>query len=356
MAIQWADDFSRYGTGSDSRLKMLDGLPYAEVATSGGGGTVVDDPDPNDDGRAFELNRSQTGLRIALTTVVSSGLVGSASRFWLSNLPTSSLDRAPIIQILDGASDPIVRAVVEPNGSIVVEGEISGSLTEVADTVNPVVSPGAWQHIEIKHNVNGGTGALYVDGVEELTWEGVDTFQAEQFRYSVKIGSGTGVVAYIKDLVNWDGSTTQNNDTLGTVFCLRLQPNADTALGGWTVSTGTEGWPLLDGDPDDSTYISAADSDPLPSPAEFGLTDLPPDITSVKGLVSVVRARKIDGGDGNLQTALSSNQTDYDNGADRPITSAFAYWFDVSELDPADASAWTPVDVDSATIRVDRTA
>jgi hypothetical protein len=111
---------------------------------------------------------------------------------------------------------------------------------------------------------------------------------------------------------------------------------------------------ITDGRPNDLTYMSAADS-PLPSPMRFEMENLPPDITSVRALITVVRHRKIDGGDGNVQTALSPNGTNWDNGADRPITTAFQYDFDVSEVSPATGSAWTPVEVDNLKLRINRT-
>jgi hypothetical protein len=87
----------------------------------------------------------------------------------------------------------------------------------------------------------------------------------------------------------------------------------------------------------------------------FEMENLPPDITSVRALISVTRHRKIDGGDGNVQTALSPNGTNWDNGADRPITTAFQYDFDVSEVSPVTSSPWTPVEVDSLKLRINRT-
>ena len=104
-------------------------------------------------------------------------------------------------------------------------------------------------------------------------------------------------------------------------------------------------------DPNDADFISAGD--PPPSPAVFTVSNLPPDIVGVKALIPVVRARKIDGGDGNIQVGLTGTATDL--GADRPITTAFTYFWDVSELSPDTAAAWTPVEVDAVKLQIDRT-
>jgi hypothetical protein len=111
--------------------------------------------------------------------------------------------------------------------------------------------------------------------------------------------------------------------------------------------------------PDDASFISA-DSTP-PDAAEFTLTGLPDDITSVRAIIPVVRAAKVDGGDGSLQLSLSPNGTDYDTGPDTPITTAFTYWGNatapfVSDENPATSAAWTPSDFATGVrLKIDRT-
>lgn len=362
MAIQWADDFSRYGTGSASNTAMLDGLPYANVATgTDNRGTVQADPSTSITGRAFLLPPGaaatwQNQFRLALPNVVSSGTGRILCRMWQVDLPTMNVER-PTIGFQRGDNTPIVYASIEQNGSVTVMGRVAGVLTEIADTVNPVTSPSSWQHYEFEHNKTTGAGAFYVNGVQRLTWSGVDTADALEFaQITAAQGNTLGRLVYIKDLVIADSSGTENTGTIGTVFVRRLKPNADIALGAWVPSTGTTGFNLLAKDAvNDTTYLSANDT--LPSAdMRFDMENLPPDITSVRALITVVRSRKIDGGDGNLQTAISPDGTNWDNGADRPITPAFQYDFDVSELSPATATAWNPIEVDDLELRIDRTA
>jgi hypothetical protein len=357
MSIQWADDFSRYGTGNASRTAMLEGLPYANIVSgSGGRGEVHNDPDPNETGRAFRLPSGaptwQNQFRIALPTVIS-GTGRIALRWWLSNLPNSTAER-PTIGYQAGNGDIIVLMYVEQNGSITVQGQVSNVLTQVADSVNPVISPSSWNHVEFQHNRATGAGALYLNGVQILTWTGVDTADnLELVQITAASGNTLSLVAHIKDLVLSDSVGTVNNGVNGTVIVRRLSPSADNTLGGWTPSTGVTGFPLLDkAAPNDTTYMSADDTPP--APMAFALDNLPPDITSVRALLSVVRMRKIDGGDATVENSLSPNGTNWDAGADRPITSAFSYYFDVSELDPATSTAWSPTAVDSALLRIDR--
>jgi hypothetical protein len=107
------------------------------------------------------------------------------------------------------------------------------------------------------------------------------------------------------------------------------------------------------GGPTDTSYISAADT--LPAAAKFNMTDLPPDITSIRAAVSIGRMKKIDGGDCDMQMALSPNNTDWDSGTDRNITVADTWHWDVSHLSPATGVSWTPTEINNLIMRVDRT-
>lgn len=359
MAIQWADDFTRYGVGDQSRGHMLEGLPYASLGSLGSTGFVTDDPDPNESGLAYLIggngNDWWRDMRIALPTVVAAGTLGVAARMWIGTLPATTTDRPTLIHFQNGAATRIVYIRVELNGSIQIIARVADAEAVVADTVNPVVAPGQWNHYELEHNNATGEGTLWLNGVQLLTYTGVDTDeQLELVNFSRRNGSLLGASVYIKDLVIWDGTGSQNNTTAGTVIVRRLSPNADNTLGGWTPSTGSTAFDLLaKSDPDDTTYMEGDDTPPAPMIVD--LENLPPDITSVRALIPVVRMRKIDGGDATIQNALTPDGTNFDNGLDRPINTAFTYFFDVSELDPATAAAWTPLAVDGARLRIDRT-
>jgi hypothetical protein len=452
---------------------------------------VVADPDSNNLGGAcvrVAVSPSTfvpNAFRIALPTVVT-GTLGVACRQWFNALPGTANERPTIIGFQRSNLEYLVYADLRENGSIRIFGRVGGTNNvEVANSVNPLVGPSSWNHYEMVHNVGTGAGSFYINGVQKLTWSGIDTgFNIENVNFSANknLPANPTVYQYIKDLVIWDGTGTQNNSVMGTVLVKRLRPNADDTLGGWTPSYGSSGHNLVrdsipfnhliatgtpntsnniridntyyrfttgnvnagtpagtssnpwlvnrgsnaeqalsnlrkainasgipgtdystaltahptieadgvsadrlsvapkdgtssaftfaendanlswlstsnmitDGRPNDLTYMSAADS-PLPSPMRFEMEDLPPDITSVRALISVTRHRKIDGGDGNVQTALSPNGTNWDNGADRPITTAFQYDFDVSEVSPVTSLPWTPVEVDNLKLRIDRT-
>ena len=357
MAIQWADDFSRYGTGSGALTNMVDGLPWGNLGTISGG-EVAADPDPNESGRVYLIgangNNWDLDMRMALPTVVTAG-IGVATRFWIGSLPSTDNNRPSLIQFQDGSGNIEVYIRVEQNGSLQVICRVLGTLTVVADTVNPVVTTNAWNHFEFTFDDSAGTGVVYLNGVQILSYTGVDTGnQIELVNMSRRNGSDTGPSVYVKDFVVWDSTGSQNNTLAGTVVVRTLLPDGDQTLGGWTTSTGLTGFDLInETSPNDSDYIQAGD--PPPAASEFTLEDLPPDITSVRAVLPVVRARKTDGGDGRIQSAVTADGVNYDSGADRPVTTAFTYYFDVSEIDPADSNPWTPIDVDAMRLRIDRT-
>lgn len=105
--------------------------------------------------------------------------------------------------------------------------------------------------------------------------------------------------------------------------------------------------------PTDTSFISADDT--LPAAAEMTLSALPEDTTTVRGLISIVRAMNSDGGDGNLQVSLTPNGTDYAAGLDRVLTTAATFYKDVSVTSPATATAWTPAEVNNLRIKFNRT-
>jgi hypothetical protein len=351
MSIQWADDFGRYGIGSASDDRMRDGLPYNNWITQ-----CVADPDPLATGERCVFidngtnNNPLNENRIALPTPYA-GTVGVAARNWFYGFNSGSIRQCvAIFAAID--LTPLACCHVEPNGALTIRNGRTGAIID--ETVSPVISTNSWNHIETAYDGTTGAMEVRVNGITVLSGVAA-TLGTIAFAHPMKRidTGGGGQTIGVKDLVIWDDTGTQNNDFMGSVICRRFKPNADVTLGGWVPSTGAVGFSLLAKDaPNDTTYLSADDTPP--AAMEYGVENLPIDVTSVRGIVAVVRARKIDGGDANLQTALISNAA-VDNGADRPITTAFTYYFDISELSPDTAAPWTPVEFDAMTASVDRT-
>jgi len=346
------DNFSSYGL--DTSL-MLNG-PYAQVI-----GSLVDDPDPNADASSVVFrpagltgNNSLRKVLPALKTTVGVGL-----RLWMNNLASTGAAGASPVMFCDVNNTPLCCIDIDNTGRIKVHAGDPDAAVLVT-TSGPVILANAWHHIETKVTIGiAGHIEVRVDGLTVLD-ETVNTQNSglgavAQIVTTQNLGVfADGPTWQIKDYVIWDGSGSHNNDFLGSVQVINLRPNADISVG-WDKSGGSStGWDLLDDatPDDDSTYISA---DITPPPASsFELTDLPIDVSSVKAIQTMVRARKTDGGDGQLQTSVLSAGSEA-FGTDRPITVAYTYWYDLFETDPSTGALWTPDAVNAMGIKVNRT-
>jgi hypothetical protein len=344
MSIIFADDFKGYGANA---ALMLNGL-FAEV-----NGRLDADPDPNATGRVFHQyspSNPQTNLRRVLP--ISYSTVGVAYRFWLPALPGYD-GQSPRVGFSNAANALQFSVGVGSNGRFIVYNSGGGAIaySDIALTAN------AWHHIEMKATGNDVNGSLEirVDGISVFLNAALAIGAAasyNQFRFDFP-GQATNFDYYIKDLVVWVSTGTHNTDFLGTVSVIGMTTNSDVSLG-WTPSTGTTGWNLLDDSPpnDGVDYITAPF--PVPPASVFELSPLPLNVSSVRALITQVRARKQDGGDGNIQSGLISAGTEGD-GSNRPITTAFTYYEDVFEADPHTGATWTPGAADVAQFKINRT-
>lgn len=347
MAILHADNFNYYG-GLESY--MTNGI-YAEIL---GPSSLVADPDGISTTKVFKWNWNNSYMyRWVLPTAHATA--GIAQRIWLNNVPVDANSAPNIMQWADGTNTLIAALRVTPTGAF----EFYNNGVLIASSTGPVVSANGWYHVEAKLVCSTSGAATFearVEGVTAITASSFSTTSATCAQVRGSSGHGTSgfTTMYIKDLVIWDGSGSNNTDFLGSVLVFEMFTTSDTAFpAGWT-STDANGFSVLDNNPADDTnhYISADDSPP--AAAEFALTDLPSNITSVKALITRVRAAKSDGGDGKFKVSLHSGASD-DDGADRPITTTPTYWSDVSEIDPNTTTAWTPTSANAATLKLTRT-
>jgi hypothetical protein len=346
MAILFADDFKGYGTNP---AFLLNGL-YAQAGVG-----LVTDPDTNASGVVMQAQINGingTALRRVFPSNYTTA--GAAFRLWLAALPITTA-QTPAFLFSDASNVEQFYISITTTGAMQVRlGAAYG--TVLATTSGPVLVANAWNHIEFKAVASAtvGTIEIRVNGVPVAVFTTLNTgTQYSQFRIDKPNSVGATLDFYVKDLVVWNSTGSSNNNFLGTVSVVGMTPSSDISLN-WTPSTGTTGWNLLDNSPplDGTEYITAPF--PAPSPASFNLTDLPANVTSVRAMITQVRARKVDGGDGNIQASLLSGAATA-NGADRPITTAFTYYEDVFEVDPNTSAAWTPSAANAARLKINRT-
>jgi hypothetical protein len=366
MAIIWADFPSgQHGLYGTSTASMLNGI-WAETQSGSSGGTtaLANDPDSNigSAGRVlstFGGNVNASNGHSFARIVNPSGAqatTGVGFRLWMSSLPQgNSASGNAIVRFRTSANADIIYFQVQADGSI---GAYDSANTLLGSTA-PATTANAFQHVEIKvlRHASAGTAEVRVNGAVVLD---LDTLALGASDIGIiTIGSRPRTTSqatptnYWKDFVLWDGSGSEGNNFQGSVAVHDLYTDGDISLN-WTPSTGSTGWDLLDKTSvDDTTYIQAGD--PAPSPAVMSLTDLPADVTSVRALLPIVRAVKSDGGDCNIQVSLTPNNVDWDDGADRPMTTAFTFTWDVSHLSPDTSAAWTPAEVNDAYVKFNRT-
>jgi hypothetical protein len=357
--ILFADNFREYA----SVTQLLDGM-YVQAGPTVGSPSIslVTDPDPLSEGyQVIRLPKPGGGSsssvwdRLRCVLPQAAGTVGASFRLFIDGMPSVTA-KGWRITFSDSSNVTQVSARIETTGAIKF---YNNDATLIAQTTVPVLVARAWNHVEIKISISdaSGTIGLYVNGVSKLSATGLDTkgsaseSTVSQIEHLVAMSDTTaGGYTYLKDLVYWDTSGSSNNDFLGDVSVVTLRPTADSSLT-WTPSTGSTGWNLIDELPaSDADYISTATT----GANVFDLEDLPPEYVGVKALVSIIRMNKNDGGTAKVQVGLLSGG-DEDTGADRPVTSAPTFWYDISEQNPDTASAWTPTAVNAAQLRINRT-
>lgn len=358
--ILFADNFREYASVS----QLLDGM-YIQAGPNSGGSDIAltTDPDPSAGGvQVLRLPKPADGSnpavwdRLRTSLPAANATVGAAFRIYIAGMPTADT-KGWYIMFKDVNNSVQVMANVQTTGGI--KFYRGGTFSNVLGSTSvPVLVANAWNHVEIKVTVSDSVGEikLYVNGVPKLTLTGIDTKETAettiaQIEHTIGQSDFTGGgYTYLKDLVYWDSTGTQNNDVLGDVSVITLKPTGDDTLT-WTPSTGSTGYALIDELPaSDTDYIWTATT----GASVFTLEDLPPEYVAVRALVPVIRMNKNDGGVANVQTGLVSGAAE-DTGADHPATTAPTFWYDVSELNPATASAWTPTAVNAAKLRLNRT-
>jgi hypothetical protein len=353
MTIQHMDNFSMYGT---NKALLLNGV-YAEATQAFETFGLAADPDGSGGITPyFQCNNATMPLlRFVLSSAQS--ICGWCVRLWLDFLPDADNHVPQVMSWRNAGNGEMAHLQVETTGRLTWTDGVT-----TITTTNPVVSANGWYHIEAKYTTSG-TGAIEirVEGLQVISQVGLG-YAGHSAVYQVSsYYSGTNfspsLIMRLKDYVIWDGAGTLNNDFLGAVIVYGLLPLSDVALN-WTPVGAADGFSILDNSPpDDAKYIQA----PNPPPAAYKctLSDLPPDVTSVKAIMSMVRAAKTDGGDANLQAGVISDPSGVPAtvlGADRPITVTMTYWRDVFETDPKTSAAWLPAAVNAAQLQLNRTS
>ena len=346
MSIQWMDNFQSYGNVA----VMTEGTPYQYI-----NGAIVTNPSGTD--QVLQVGQANNNANagdngVALPNPATA--VGLAFRFYTSQLPTFSGNRMDIIQWRDISNNHLYVLTLETNGSLTIYDSTS---TLILGTVIPVITTGSWWHIEAMLDYATGSIKVYVEGSLVLsTTIAVSATTIYNVGWSPRQSLNVYVTEpYMKDFIIYDKSGTINNSagSIGPVTVYRLGLASDVS-NGWTITGGSTVSGTIQGTPpNDADYISAGFG-PFPAAAITNISSLPSNIVAVRGVMTLQRMKKSDGGVASYQADLISGSSTHTGTTQNPGTS-FAYQYNVVELDPATGAAWSPIAVNNVKVKLDRT-
>lgn len=368
----WGDGFDHYGS---DETNLVDGQAYANYGSSDLSTTYA----------ATGTHSIYVGgdnfdgdcLRKVLST--SKDKMGGIARFYFDGLPGGNVG-GTIFDFL--TSDPRrsqVACLVDANGSIrflrgryyfTINGE-NGTL--IAQTDAGLVTASAWNHIEVQIYIHDTAGWIRVaiNGVHRYQAENLDTkYNSDNI---VSVGQSAGISGglgskrfYMDDYrlydfvgnsaVDTDWCCTVDGSGIATNYIGELQgmlqlADGDTAEADFSLSTGVSGYPLIGkATPDDSTYIYSTTAGDL---SEFTLTDLPAEITYIRGLDFHSRVSKSDAGAAMYKVGMKSVAAITD-AAEIPMTVEPAYWYAQIDVDPNSGVRWTRPSFNAAWLRQTR--
>ena len=363
MALLFADNFQQYAVSdTEDASTMTDGEVYAETLHT----WIKDDPDSTATTQCLMITADAvTNEDGVLRKVLPAGAqtVGCAFRLWLDNLPATQGAEPVIFTMRDSTNEDIVGIRVRTDGYIEARRGpnlesffVSSGGTLLGTTTGPAIVAGAWQQVEVKilSDATVGTVQVKVDGIQVLNLSGKNTGGAECTQIAHVQYHAAGAQFYMKDYAVWNTTGSNNNDFLGNFFVHSMIPDGDVS-GTWSLTGAATAFEAIDESPapdDDTSYMSSAW--PAATAQICTVSDLPPEATRVLGMMTMVRAIKTDGGDGNLTASLVSATNTVD-GADTPVTTAYSYWTDIFETDPDTSAIWTVAAANAVKLKINRT-
>lgn len=357
MARLHGDGFDHYG---DDESNMLDG-EYAQASGGEISATIVATGT-----RSWHCN-GKTGL-LALEGLrkvlpAAKNKLGQMGRFYFPALPTSLYANCICAMLTASPQKAQIQFFVDANGCIRVvrggdtfqtTGDNLGGGTLIAQS-DPIIVAAAQNHIEVQAFIDDAVGwvRVAVNGVHKYEATGLDTKHNADNVVSIA-QHGSYIVApdfYLDDYALYDfvGDPARDTDWcptydgggkatgyIGDLQGMYLPPNANTAQDAWLKSAGVSAFALVDEtNPDDADYIYSTAAGNL---TELGLTDLPPEITYVRGIDIIGRMSKADGGAAMTKFGMKSVASNID-AAERPVTVEPTYWRDQANVDPNTGAA-----------------
>jgi hypothetical protein len=373
MALLWCDGFDHYGTDESY---LLDGV-YAQNIHELSSAQAATGTHSLLSSGSTDTNGTDV-TRFVIPSAVDK--IGAYAKVYFPALPATNTVACIFDFLTSTATLSHVSCIVTSTGALAfhrrenygLNGE-SGTLIAQSD---PVISSSGWNSIEVQvyvHDTLGWVRAA-VNGVHVYQATGLDTKADTSTVAQIGIGNQNfyglanvnGVPFYIDDLFIYDfvgdsavdtdfvpttDGTGKATNYIGDLQVMYLPPDADTAEADWTPSTGTDGYAMVDEvSPNDADYVYSTVAGDL---SEYELTDLPEDITYIRGLMMLGRMSKADSGSAMIKFGMKSDATSADS-AEFPITVEPTYWWEFQNTDPDSSARWTRASLNAAWFRLTR--
>lgn len=371
MALLWCDGFDHYGLDESN---MLDGV-YAAVDTDHCNLSTTQAATGT---HSFRFHNDVSGsfdspsLRKVLPS--STDKLGVFARFYFEQLPTDSLSNVIVEFLTTSAGRGHISCIVNSNGAI---GFYRGTRYSAAETdgtliaqTDPILVASAWNHVEIQvylHDTDGWI-RVAVNGVHRYEGTGLDTkfdsTECSAVGHTKRLNPGhpwymddyaiydfTGDSAVDTDFCPATDGSGKATNYIGELQVIYCPMNGDTAEDDWAPSTGSDSYAMIDEvDPNDADYVSSTAAGDL---SEYDITDLPEDITYIRGVQLLGRMSKSDAGAAMIKFGMKSVAAT-DDADERPVTVAPTYWWDFMNVDPDSGARWTRASLNAAWFRLTR--
>jgi hypothetical protein len=155
----------------------------------------------------------------------------------------------------------------------------------------------------------------------------------------------------VDDVYVLDTTGTVNNDFLGDVRVQTLYPSADGANTGFTPSTGTTHYTLVDEPTPNTTDLVSASGAGLKD--SYGFQDLMATTANVYGVQATNYAAKDNTGAVGLKNIMRISGTQYTGPTAWYLSTTWTANRELWEKNPATSAPWAPADVNAAEFGVE---
>lgn len=332
MTLRFADSFDHYAS-ADLLLKWS--------STAGTAPTI-----------AAVGRRGTSGLRISGGTSSSVIKTLDPHATWTIgfalNVSLAPVAASRLVSVFDAGTEHL-RVRLNTDGTMSV---LRGGSTVLSTSASSLTF-GGFSYVEFTFTINDTTGSydVRVNGVSFTSGTGVDTrngANATVNQVQLRGADSPGGTWDFEDLYMCDGAGSTNNTFLGDVRVDCYMPNGNGNSSQLTGSDGnsTDNYLLVDeaSQNGDTDYVQSATSGQKDT---YTFADMAHTPTSIFGTQLNMIAKKDDSGTRSICAVARSGGTDYD-GDTQALSTSYADFRQIREVDPATSAAWTRTNLNSA--------